>query len=187
MIWALYKKGSNTFNERNIMVANILVLPLNNKDAKWAKELWERNWSDDIVVSRGKIHHIQDLSGLIARISNGDAEPIGLLTYTLSDNQLEIVTLDSIMEGVGIGTALINECIQIAKKNHCDRVWLVTTNDNTEALRFYQRRGFAIHMVHKEAISESRKLKPKIPHIGNHGIPIRDEIELEYVLSPPSD
>ncbi len=167
-------------------MANILVLPLTEKDAKWAKDLWLRNWSGDIVVSRGKVHNVQELRGLIARTSDSDAEPVGLLTYSVSDKQLEIVSLDSIMEGVGIGSAPIDECINVAKTHRCTRIWLVTTNDNTDALRFYQRRGFVIHSVHRDAITESRMLKPKIPHIGNHGIPIRDEIELEYILSNTS-
>ncbi len=161
------------------MVANILVLPLEKADRSWAIDLWQRNWNGDIVVSRGKIHHLKKLNGFVAKV---DDERVGLVTYEIANNQYEIVSLDSMMEGVGIGSILIDQCIQDAKKHHCKRVWLVTTNDNTEALRFYQRRGFVINAVYKDAIQESRKLKPKIPHVGNNGIPIRDEIELEFTF-----
>ena len=51
------------------------------------------------------------------------------------------------------------------------------------ALGFYQKRGFRLVAVHPGAVNESRKLKPEIPLIGNDGIPIRDEIELEIVLT----
>jgi ribosomal protein S18 acetylase RimI-like enzyme len=64
----------------------------------------------------------------------------------------------------------------------CRRLWLITTNDNTDALRFYQKHGFMLVAVHRNAIEESRKLKPEIPLIGNNNIPIRDEIELEMML-----
>lgn len=40
--------------------------------------------------------------------------------------------------------------------------------------------------VYPNAVSLSRKLKPEIPLIGNYGIPIRDEIELELKLKKQS-
>jgi hypothetical protein len=61
-------------------------------------------------------------------------------------------------------------------------VWLVTTNDNLDALRFYQRRGLRLVAVHAGAVDEARRLKPEIARVGEYGIPIRDEIELELVF-----
>jgi ribosomal protein S18 acetylase RimI-like enzyme len=58
-------------------------------------------------------------------------------------------------------------------------VRVTTTNDNLNALRFYQRRGFRIMGVHPGAVNEARRLKPSIPAIGAYGIPICDEIDLE--------
>jgi ribosomal protein S18 acetylase RimI-like enzyme len=60
---------------------------------------------------------------------------------------------------------------------------LLTTNDNLHALRFYQRRGFRLAALYPGALAEARKLKPSIPETGYHGIPIRDEIELEMSLT----
>jgi RimJ/RimL family protein N-acetyltransferase len=71
---------------------------------------------------------------------------------------------------------------QAAHQAGCRRLWLITTNDNTAALRFYQRRGFTLAAIHCDAVSRSRQIKPEIPLIGNDGIPIRDEIELEMWL-----
>jgi hypothetical protein len=63
------------------------------------------------------------------------------------------------------------------------RAWLVTTNDNMRALRFYQRLGWELVAVHRGAVDRAREtLKPEIPRVGNDGIPLRDEIELEYRL-----
>lgn len=107
---------------------------------------------------------------------------MGLLTYNISDDELEIVTLNAIEEGKGIGTALLDEVETHAKMKKCSRVWLITTNDNIDALRFYQKRQYEIKSVHRYAIEESRKIKPQLPFVGKYGIPIRDEIEMEKLL-----
>ena len=49
-------------------------------------------------------------------------------------------------------------------------------------MRFYQKRGFVLVAVHRNALAESRRLKPEIPLIGIDDIPLRDEIELEMEL-----
>ena len=62
-------------------------------------------------------------------------------------------------------------------------MWLITTNDNLNALRFWQKRGFHLIKIYPSAIDKvSRKIKPQIPKMGADGIPIRDEIELEMKL-----
>jgi hypothetical protein len=54
------------------------------------------------------------------------------------------------------------------------------SNDNVDALRFYQRRGFRLAALHQGAVDDSRaRLKPEIPEIGEHRIPLRNELELE--------
>lgn len=37
--------------------------------------------------------------------------------------------------------------------------------------------------VHQGAVDAARRLKPAIPLIGKHGIPIHDELELELELT----
>ena len=70
-----------------------------------------------------------------------------------------------------------------AREAGCRRLWLVTTNDNVDALRFYQRRGFRLTELQAGAVDVSRAtLKPSIPEVGDHGIPIRDELVLERSL-----
>jgi GNAT superfamily N-acetyltransferase len=128
------------------------------------------------VVTRGQIHRADQLPGLVA-VAN--SEPVGLVTYIIRNGDCEIVTLDSLQAGKGIGSSLVAQVRAIAEDNHCARLWLITTNDNTDALCFYQKIGFELAAIHRGAIVESRKLKPQIPQTGNGGIPIRDEIELE--------
>jgi ribosomal protein S18 acetylase RimI-like enzyme len=103
----------------------------------------------------------------------------------LSANHIEceIISLDSLVQGTGIGSALTDAVQQRAKAAGCQRLWLITTNDNLNALGFYQKRGFHLAALHRNALDVSRRLKPQIPLIGLDGIPLRDEIELEILLS----
>jgi len=78
----------------------------------------------------------------------------------------------------GVGTVLV----EALKTRVRGRIWLVTTNDNLDALRFYQRRGFVLAALRPGAVQDSRRrLKPTISETGAYGIPLRDEIELEWV------
>ena len=95
---------------------------------------------------------------------------------------LEIVSLNVLNQRKGIGTALVQAVVKEANALECSRVWVITTNDNTKSVKFYQSVGFNIATVHKDVIKEYRKLKPEIPITGMNGIPIKDEIELERIL-----
>ena len=137
------------------------------------------HWGSNRVVSRGVIYYPQNLPGFVALL-NG--EKVGLATYNIVNESCEIVTIDSMHPSTGVGTTLIESVKDVAIRSGCKRLWLITTNDNTNALRFYQKRGFVLVAVHRNALDQSRKLKPEIPSIGNDGIPLRDEIELEMML-----
>ncbi len=148
-------------------------------DYEWIKKLFKRRWGGEFIVTRGKIHKINELKGYIAEV---DKKRVGLITYKIRGKELEIVSLDSILQGKGIGTRLIKKVISLAKKKKLTRIWLITTNDNLKALGFWQRRKFVLVKVYPNALKISRKLKPNIPLIGAEGIPLRDEIELEMKL-----
>jgi RimJ/RimL family protein N-acetyltransferase len=138
------------------------------------------HWGSPLVVVHGTTFKAADLPGFVAVHGN---ERVGLITYNMQDHACEIVTLDSTVEGKGVGTALIERVRAIAVDGGCKRIWLVTTNDNLHALRFYQKRGFEMVSVRRGAVEQSRKVKPEIPLVGDDGIPIRDEIELEHRLT----
>jgi len=137
------------------------------------------HWGAEIVVSRGVAYTGADLPGFVAEM---DGERVGLLTLNIANDECEIVTLDSLREGIGIGAALIDAARQTALEAGCRRLWLITTNDNLHMIGFSQKRGFRLAAVHCGAIAASRKIKPQIPEIGIGGISIRDEIELEICL-----
>ncbi len=155
------------------------VHPITQADRKWVEEFYIQRWGSGRVVTRGKLYMVAALDGFIAWSAR---TRLGLITFHHVEEELEIVTLDSLEPGQGIGTLLINTALDHAYKSSCWRIWLITTNDNTPALRFYQKRGFHLAKIHKDAIQVSRQLKPEIPLIGLDGIPIRDEIELEIIL-----
>ena len=138
-------------------------------------------WGDPIVT-RGNIINIRNLHGFIA-LNNGDL--IGAILYEIKDNDCEIVALYSIIETIGVGTSLIDAVLDIARSKKCKRVWLITMNDNTHAIRFYQKRGFELKEVHINAFDVTRKLK-KLPTDGNFlgidNIPIKHEFEFEIKL-----
>jgi len=161
------------------------MLTFNLRDSSEDDQTWIRNWiifqwGAEIVIAHDTIYHPADLPGVIAVDLNG--ENIGLITYQIEQNQCELITLDSLREGQGVGSALIRAVIQRARSEHCKRVWLVTTNDNLNAIRFYQKRGFHLVKIHRNSVTRARTRKPQIPEIGEFGIPIRDEIELELIL-----
>ena len=155
------------------------VRPLGEAEREWVRRTLEELWSDGFVVSRGTVHEPSTLRGFVAE---ADGKPVGLLTYRIDSGECEVVTIDAFPEGAGAGTAMLEAVAAVAREAGCRRVWLITTNDNLRALRFYQRRGFHLVAVHPGALARSRELKPSIPEIGLHGIPLRDELELELTL-----
>lgn len=134
------------------------------------------NWGSTVMVSRGHLHELDKLPGFIA-IEAGEIK--GIVTYAVTGNSCEIVSLDSFAEKRGIGSQLVECVLNEAKKQSLQKVWLITTNDNTNAIRFYQKRGFVMTNLYIGAVEEARKLKREIPQIGYDGIPILHEIQFE--------
>jgi GNAT superfamily N-acetyltransferase len=135
------------------------------------------------VARLGQLVHPQDYPALVAQDANGQL--LGMLTYVPDQawRQCEILTLHAAGQWQGAGTALIEAVEQMALQHRCTCLWVITTNDNVDALRFYQRRGFCLACVHRGAVDHSRaSLKPEIPLVGNYGIPLRDELGLEKQL-----
>jgi ribosomal protein S18 acetylase RimI-like enzyme len=155
------------------------IVPLDDQYRSWARKVIEDNWGSTRIVTRGKVHDTSVLPGFVGLWRHG---PAGLVTYRIDGDECEIVSLDSLVEGAGIGTALVEEVRKVAAANKCKRLWLITTNDNEAAVEFYQNRGFEVVAVHKGALEETRRLKPELPETGIDGIPLEDEIELQSVL-----
>lgn len=141
--------------------------------------LLAEHWGSSVIVSRGRAHQAAELPGFVALAAG---RLLGLVTYQVEGTQCQIVTLDSLHERQGIGAALLERVVAVAKEAGCRRVWLITTNDNTPAIRYYQRHGFDLVALHRRALEVSRQIKPEIPPVGLDGIPLRHELEFERLL-----
>ena len=148
-------------------------------DEGWVRELFTQNWAGDFVVIRGKTYQIEELDGYIAELNNKKA---GLITFKVTGREMEITSMNSLVRKKGVGTALVNKVVGLAKTKGLENIRLITTNDNLGALRFWQKSGFRLSRIYPDAMEITRKLKPTLPLIGENGIPLRDEIELEMKL-----
>jgi DNA-3-methyladenine glycosylase I len=161
------------------MTEAVVVQPIGPQDREWVRRFIARRWGAETVVAHGTVYRPSELPGFIALLNGKRA---GVVTYHIDGTDCEIVSIDSVQPGQGIGTALITAVEKAARRRSCRRVWLITTNDNLNALGFYQKRGFTLVTIHRNALDISRRLKPEIPEMGQAGIPLRDEIELEMLL-----
>ncbi|WP_169787881.1 GNAT family N-acetyltransferase [Alicyclobacillus ferrooxydans] len=153
------------------------VVSSNDEQAQlWLTHLWQSEWGGDMMVSHGQVYRLSDLTPIIAKEND---TLVGAATYRFDDaDGCELMSINAISQGAGIGTLLLKAVEEEAEKHGCRRVWLITSNDNLDALRFYQRRGYRIATIYPGAVDEARRMKPMIPLLGHHGIEIHDEIEL---------
>jgi GNAT superfamily N-acetyltransferase len=132
------------------------------------------------VARLGRLENPLDHPALLAE---RDGALAGVLTYVMGEDDCEILTLHAAERWRGAGTALVGAVERAAAERGCRRLWVLTTNDNVDALRFYQRRGFRLAELHPGAVDDSRaRLKPELPEVGDHGIPLRDELVLDKEL-----
>ena len=157
----------------------IIVRAADAADRGSIERLLTRSWGSTIIVTRGKVHDASRLPALLA--VQGD-DIVGLATFWVAGDECELMSLDALRKGRGIGSALLAGVANEARRSGCRRLWLITTNDNVDAIRFYQRQGLRLVAIHPGAVDDARRLKPSIPLVGQHGIPIRDELEFELEL-----
>ena len=153
----------------------IRIRPVNDGDRPMLAWLVPELWGSEIVTAHGGTFRPAELPGFIAERSR---LIVGLLTYQAQGDTLEIVTINALQRRKGIGTLLIEAAVGSARHFGCQQIRLTTTNDNIDALRFYQRRGFRLAELRPGAVDRSRQRKPEIPRVGDYGIPLRDEIDL---------
>ena len=137
------------------------------------------NWFSTDMDLRGEVIDCTKIDGFLIQ---EEGTIIGLITYKFFGDICEIVSLDSKIENIGIGTNLLKEAENVAINNNCKKMRLITTNDNMRALQFYQKRGYCLTKLYPNAMEEVRKIKPNVPELGDNGIPLRDELELEKEL-----
>lgn len=139
-----------------------------------------KHWGSEKIVSKGKITDASEISKVLVKDINNKI--VGLATFSVNNNTCELISIDSEKQRKGIGTKMIKLIEKTVKEKGAKRIWLITTNDNYEAVIFYVKNGYRLVEIHKDALDISRKLKPQIPFIGKYGIPLQDEWEFEKDL-----
>lgn len=134
-----------------------------------------------VVARLGELLTIAELPALLAEVGG---EPAGLLSWRFDEatGDVEVVGIEAWIRERGVGATLLRAVTAEAEALGAGRLWLITNNDNLDALRFYQRQGWDLVAIHRHAAERSRAVKPSLPTVGDHGIPVRHEVELELVL-----
>jgi ribosomal protein S18 acetylase RimI-like enzyme len=160
----------------------IEVRPATAADAPYIERSLTEAFAGTMALAHGELI---DCLALPAVVAFEAGEPVGLLTYRVSGqgagSDWEVVSLAAERPGIGVGSALLEWIRATGAGAGAKRIWLVTTNDNVHALRFYQRRGYDLVGLHRDAVTRGRSLKPSIP-LELNGIPLRHELELELRL-----
>ena len=148
-------------------------------DRDWLVTALEE-WGMRRLVSRERL--TADASVFPGFVAELDGERAGFALLRRVGDELEVIALQSLEERRGVGTALLRAVEAEAQATGCRRAWLVTTNDNLDAIRFYQRRGWELVALHRDAVTRGRALKPELAEIGAFGIALRHELEFERVV-----
>ena len=149
---------------------------INSRNRNLINAFIKQHWYTTTMIIRGKEIDMTKAEGFYF---SEEKNIIGLITYIVYNDILEITSLDSLQENQGIGSKLVEAVIHEAKERRCQKIVLITTNDNINAIKFYQKRGFDMVRLYHNALNISRKMKPEIPLIGENSIPLRHEIEFE--------
>ena len=152
---------------------------ISTSDRTLVDEFIRQQWYTTTMIIRGKEIDMTQTEGFYVKEQE---DIIGLITYFVSDDVLEVISLNSLRENQGIGTKLVDAVIREAKDRKLKKILVVTTNDNINAIKFYQKRGFDMACLYHNALDISRKRMPEIPLIGDHSIPLRHEIEFELLI-----
>lgn len=158
---------------------DVTVRRLADNEHAWLVETLQQGWGSTIVARLGEAVDAAGLPGIVAYTAT---ERVGLLTYQVRPDGVEVVTIQALYERQGIGRALLDEITVQARAMGASCLWLVTTNDNIRALDVYQRHGLVITRLVIDGVQLSRAIKPSIPHRGANGIAMRHEVVLQLAL-----
>jgi GNAT superfamily N-acetyltransferase len=158
---------------------SVTIRPITEEDHEAVRNLLTDRWAGPEILLDDEMVDASKLPGFLA-LDEGDL--VGLVTLIKRPDEWEILTLDSLSRWGGTGTLLLNAVIDQARENGLKRLFVRTSNDNLDAFRFYQRRGFRLERIVQGVIDKERELKPDLPLRGDYGIEIHDEVLLARSL-----
>ena len=142
------------------------VRPVEDFDRDWLRETLTQ-LGQLRIISRGRL--TEDAASLEGFVAERGGTKVGYALTRIARDELEVVALQAPTRWEGIGTALLAAAADEARQAGCARAWLITTNDNLDAVRFYQRRGWDLTALHRDAVTSGRRLKPELPEVGTTG------------------
>jgi len=138
-------------------------------------------WGETVVDCFDRQYDVGACPAFVA--CDGD-EVVGLAGFAVEQalGALVLVMLNVLpgWQGRGGGRALLDAVCQEAQARGLARLLVVTTNDDLPALSLYQRYGFRLAEAVPGRVAADHA--PDEP-VGFAGIPVRDEIRLEFQLS----
>ncbi|MFN4169760.1 MAG: GNAT family N-acetyltransferase [Pannonibacter phragmitetus] len=153
----------------------VIIRPIEDKDRASLAQLLEERWAGVEILLDGVMVDASALPGFLAE---DDGQLAGAVTVIRRESEWEILTLDSLSRWAGTGSQLLDAVVNDARGHGMTRLMVRTSNDNLDAFRFYQRRGFRLERIVQGVIDDERELKPEIPLTGEYGIPLHDEVVL---------
>ena len=156
----------------------VLVRPAEPRDRDRIVELLLADFGHLTIVAFGEEMHADREEALVAEMREDIA---GLLAWRQFDGALHIVALatDPMWQRSGVGGYLVGEAELLARGLGLSRVVTATSNDNLPSLYFYQRHGFRMTEIARDAFARHSR-QPGAP--GFAGLPVLDEIRLEKLL-----
>jgi ribosomal protein S18 acetylase RimI-like enzyme len=153
-------------------------------DLAWAVALLDTELGGRMQARGGELVDVLEGSGLVALV---DGERAGLVSWLVDPAgdraEIRALAIAAAAQGRGVGRSLLDATVRWLREHDVLNAWLVTTNDNLAALGIYQSVGFRLVALRPGAVDEARRtIKPSIPAGGDHGIPLRDELELAKEL-----
>jgi len=136
---------------------------LDEADRGWKLTTLTAGWGSTGVARLGELIDAAPLPGFVAEHGG---ERAGLATYAERADGVEVVTIQSLVEGEGVGRALMDRLLTFATESRAARLWLMTTNDNVRAFAFYQRWGMDLARLIEGGVEVSRRVN--IPAATTH-------------------
>lgn len=167
-----------SFGGEDIM--GLMVREKNDNDKDLINSELKDLWGSEVLITPGGVY--KDVNNLDGIIVENEGKFAGMILFNIQKGEMEIVEIHVKITGLGIGSQLVQKAKTIASKGKLKRLWVSTSNDNGEALKFYQEKGFSVVNIYLGFMDEVRKLKPQLPKIGMDGIPLMHQIELEILF-----
>lgn len=156
------------------------IQPLDARFRDAVNDYVRREWGGPMMVTLGNTYDTSALPGFAAIDANGAL--LGALLYRPDGQAVEIAAMYALRQGQGIGRALLDAATAWAREAGMARMWLVTTNDNARALRFYQMYGFSLSAVNLGALTALFELKGELTAQGMDGITLAHEFVFDMAL-----